>query len=138
MHTTTRTFSSLATLLLLLVAFVVASPARGSNQFNVHISIVSQCGPQPGPLFGPSGQVNIACLSPSTVFHAQQFSMAPGSTVSADSGTRANENASGGQPAHTTSTAGGIDVVAPSVNFLSPPLPPGSAKNITSVVYVVF
>jgi hypothetical protein len=134
MHTTTRTFLSLATLLLLLAAFVVAGPARSSNQFNVHISVVSQCGPQPGPLFGPSGHVNVACLSTSTVFHAQQFSVVPGAT----SGTRTSENASGGQPVHTTNAAGGIGFSAPSVDFLSAPLPSDSAKNVDRIVYVVF
>lgn len=126
----------MASLFLLLATLIVVGPARGSNQFNVRISIVSQCGPQPGPMFGPGSQFNIACLSSGTVFHVQQFSVAP----SSDSGfgTRTAGGVSGGQSVSYGKGAGGADFNAPSVDLLSPPLSSGSAKDIEKVVYVVF
>lgn len=114
------------TLLFLMALFIFAAPARGSNQFKVRLSIVSQCGPQPGVLFGP-GQAgfNIACLSTSTVFGVQIFS-------------RNNFGASSGQSASNANSTGGIIFTAPSVNLLSPPLPSESVMDIAKVVYVVF
>ena len=133
-----RTSLLMASLFLLLVTFIVAGPARGSNQFNVRISIVSQCGPQPGPMFGPGSQFNIACLSSGTMFHTQQFSVAPGSGSGSGFGsTRTAGGASGGQSVSYGNGAG-AGFNAPSVDLLSPPLPSDSAKDVEKVVYVVF
>ena len=132
-----RTSLLMASLFLLLATLIVAGPARGSNQFNVRISIVSQCGPQPGPMFGPGSQFNIACLSSGTMFHTQQFSVAP-SFGSGSGSTRTAGGASGGQSVNYVNGAGGAGFNAPSVDLLSPPLPSGSAKDVEKVVYVVF
>ncbi|TCT04457.1 hypothetical protein EDC26_11249 [Paralcaligenes ureilyticus] len=136
-----RTSLLMASLFLLLATLIVVGPARGSNQFNVRISIVSQCGPQPGPMFGPGSQFNIACLSSGTMFHAQQFSVAPSFAPSSGSGsgsTRTAEGTSSGQSVSYGNGTGGAGFNAPSVDLPSPPLPSDSAKDVEKVVYVVF
>lgn len=137
-----RTSLPWATFFLLLAILVVAAPARGGSQFGVRISIVSQCGSQPGALFGPDAQLNtnVACLPSSTLFSVRRigFGASAGSQGVPTNG-NTNTNLSGQGTASANSNNAGAAGFSPStVGILPSPSGSSSAEQTEKIVYVVF
>lgn len=152
-----RTFLLMTALFLLLATLVVAGPARGSSQFNVRLSITSQCGSQPATLFGSAAQAsaNIVCLPSSTLFSVRKIGFAPSATpqsvlANGANGALDDDSASSDDGSKQTGAAGdgsagsgnaGAAAFYPSSIGILPPSSASTSASATEtekVVYVVF
>lgn len=152
-----RTFLLMTTLFLLLVTLVVAGPARGSSQFNVRLSITSQCGSQPATLFGSVAQAstNVVCLPSSTLFSVRKIGFTPsaasqsiqtnGANNALDADSASSDGDSGqsgaaGAGSTKSGNAGAAAFYPSSIGILPSSSSPTSASATESekVVYVVF